>query len=251
LRLNSTAVSVANGPTKKSGVAVGYTRSGALHRIQAKHCVLACYNMMIPHIMPELPGEQKKALARSVKMPIVYVNVAIRHWQAFVKSGVAQICSPGAFYTNTKLDFPVSMGGYQFSRNPGEPILVHMENMPLTPNQGLNNVAQFQLGRQKIMSTTFAEYEKQAVEQLDRMLGPAGFKSSKDIAAITVNRWPHGYAYSENSLFDPQTIGPPAYEIARKRAGNVTIANSDSAWYADSSVAIDQAWRAVSELTQI
>lgn len=250
LRLNSTAVSVVNASNKASGVGIGYMRSGTLHRVQAKHCVLACYNMMIPHIMPELPSEQKQALARSVKMPIVYLNVVARNWQAFVKAGVSQICSPGAFYTNTKLDFPVSIGGYQFSRNPSEPIVVHMENMPLTPNQGLTNIAQFQLGRHKIMSTTFAEYEKQAVEQLDRMLGPAGFQSAKDISAITVNRWPHGYAYSENSLFDPETDGPPAYEIARKRFGNVAIANTDSAWYADSSVAIDQAWRAVGELTR-
>ncbi len=249
LRLNSTAVSVVNAPDSAAGVAIGYVRAGNLHRVKAKHCVLACYNMMIPHLMPELPTEQKLALARSVKMPLVYVNVVARNWQAFAKAGVSQIVSPGAFYSNTKLDFPVSLGGYRFSRDPSEPIVIHMENMPLTPNQGLSNVQQFQLGRQKIMNTPFEEYERQVVDQLDRMLGAAGFQAARDIAAITVNRWPHGYAYGENSLFDPQTPGPAVYEVARRRAGNVSIANSDSAWYADSSVAIDQAWRAVSELT--
>jgi spermidine dehydrogenase len=249
LRLNSTAVSVLNAPEPASGVAIGYVRAGTLRRVQAKHCVLACYNMMIPHLMPELPVAQKLALARSVKIPIVYVNVVARNWRAFAKAGVSQIVSPGAFYTNAKLDFPVSLGGYRFSRDPDQPIVIHMEHMPLTPNQGLSNVAQFQLGRQKIMNTPFEEYERQVVEQLDRMLGASGFQSARDIAAITANRWPHGYAYDENSLFDPQTPGPAVYEVARRRAGNVAIANSDSAWSADSSVAIDQAWRAVSELT--
>ena len=28
------------------------------------------------------------------------------------------------------------------------------------------------------------------------------FSSAHDIAAITVNRWPHGYGYATNSLFD-------------------------------------------------
>ena len=35
------------------------------------------------------------------------------------------------------------------------------------------------------------------------MLGAGGFLSARDIVAITVNRWPHGYAYEYNPLFDP------------------------------------------------
>jgi spermidine dehydrogenase len=248
LRLNSTAVAVANADTEEATVKIGYMRSGALHRVQAKHCVLACYNMMIPHIMPELPDSQKQALALCVKLPLVYVNVAIRNWRAFVKLGVDEIYSPYGYFSIIKLDYPVALGGYYNSHDPNEPILLHMEHMPLTPNQGLSDIEQYRLGRQKLLNTPFAEYEQRAVEQLDRILGAAGFQSARDIAAITVNRWPHGYAYSANSLFDPGMPARPPYEVARKRCGNVTIANSDSAWDADTSVAIDQAWRAVNEL---
>ena len=85
---------------------------------RAKQCVLACYNMIIPHLMPELPEPQKEALAASVKAPLVYVNVAIRNWQSFAKLGVQQIYSPTAFFPVTKLDYPVALGGY---RNPGQP----------------------------------------------------------------------------------------------------------------------------------
>jgi spermidine dehydrogenase len=109
-------------------------------------------------------------------------------------------------------------------------MLLHMEHVPLTPNRGLSNVEQFRLGRQLLLSTPFSEYEARIADQLDRMLGPGGFQSARDIVAITVNRWPHGYAYSADSLFDPQTQGSPPYEMARKRCGSVTIANSDAGW---------------------
>jgi spermidine dehydrogenase len=248
VRLNSTAVAVANAPGRGGPVDVGYMRAGSLHRVQARQCVLAGYNMMIPHIMPELPEAQKQALALSVKMPLVYVNVAIRNWNAFAKLGVADIYSPKAYFSNTKLDYPVSLGGYRHPRNPSEPMLLHMEHIPLTPNQGLSNVEQFRLGRALLLATPFAEYETRIVDQLDRMLGPGGFQSSRDIAAITVNRWPHGYSYSADSLFDPETNGAQPYEIARRRCGNVTIANADAGWNSYTHESIDQAWRAVNEL---
>ncbi len=246
IRLDSTAVAVAN--TKDGAVEIGYFRDGALHRVRAKDCVLACYNMIIPHIMPELPETQKQALAKGVKMPLVYANVAIRDWHAFVKQGVDQIYCPYGFFSNVKLDYPVSLGGYRNPRDPAEPILVHMVHTPLTPNQGLTNVEQFRMGRQTLLDTPFEEFERRISDQLDRMLGPGGFQSSRDIAAITVNRWPHGYAYEFDSLYDTEPTGPPTYEVGRQRRGRVTIANSDAAWNAYTHEAIDQAWRAVNEL---
>jgi spermidine dehydrogenase len=248
LRLNSTAVAVANVQERGGAVDIGYLCAGILNRIQARHCVLAGYNMMIPHIMPELPEPQKQALALSVKMPLVYVNVAIRNWHSFVKLGVHDIYSPCAYFSNVKLDYPVALGGYRNPRDPNEPMLLHMEHIPLTPNKGLSNVQQFRLGRQILLSTPFEEYERRIADQLDRMLGPGGFRSERDISAITVNRWPHGYAYSADSLFDPQSTGPAPYVIARRRHGNVTIANSDAGWNSYTHEAIDQAWRAVNEL---
>ena len=248
LRLNSTAVTVANARAKGGPVDIGYVRSGELHRVQARQCVLACYNMMIPHIMPELPDAQKQALALGVKLPLVYINVAVRNWHAFRNLGVNEIYSPHGYFSNIKLDYPVSLGGYRCPRDPGEPILLHMEHMPLTPNQGLSNAEQFRLGRLVLLNTPFEEFENRITDQLDRMLGPGGFESARDIAAITVNRWPHGYSYDANTLFDPETPGPPPYEIGRKRCGNVTIANCDAGWNSYTHEAIDQAWRAVNEL---
>jgi spermidine dehydrogenase len=80
-------------------------------------------------------------------------------------------------------------------------------------------------------------------------MGAGGFDPTNDIVAITVNRWPHGYGYEYNALFDPEwPPGEAPHEIGRRRFGRVTIANTDSGATAYTDVAIDQAWRAVQEL---
>jgi spermidine dehydrogenase len=85
---------------------------------------------------------------------------------------------------------------------------------------------------------------------LGRMLAGGRFDSSRDIQAITVNRWPHGYAYEYNSLYDPEwPAGQSPCEIGRKSFGRIHIANSDAGAFAYTNEAIDQAWRAVQEVT--
>jgi len=75
------------------------------------------------------------------------------------------------------------------------------------------------------------------------------FDPARDITAITVNRWPHGYAYEYNPLFDPDwQQGKAPHEIGRARFGPIAIANSDAAAAAYTDAAIDQARRAVEEL---
>src|SRR6267154_4299176 len=90
IRLNSTVVHVQHAKSTKSGgaVEVAYVRGGKLASVQAKKCVLACYNGMIPYICPELPEKQKEALSYLVKAPLVYTHVALRNWTAFHKLGV-------------------------------------------------------------------------------------------------------------------------------------------------------------------
>nr|WP_316654956.1 FAD/NAD(P)-binding protein [uncultured Gellertiella sp.] len=242
LRLNSTVINVQNA---EGGVNLAYVRDGKIHRVSAGATVLACYNMIIPYLMPELPADQKAALSANVKAPLVYASVAIRNWKAFAALGVDEIYCPRSYFPLVRLDFPVSMGGYKCPRSPEEPIVVHMVHVPVTP--GLSQNDQFRAGRQALLDTSFLQYELAIIDQLDRMLGTGGFSAARDIGAITVNRWPHGYAGSFNPLYDP----PGADEmqkLARKPKGRVAIANADAGWNAFAHEAIDQAFRAVSEL---
>jgi len=260
LRLNSTAVHVthvasgngaSSGGSSSSGekeVEITYSRGGALQSVRAKNCVLACYNMMIPYICPELPEKQKEAMAYLVKTPLVYTHVALRNWTAFSKLGVHQIVAPGGYHTLTALDFPVSVGQYTFPSDPEQPMVLFMLRTPCRP--GLPMRDQYRAGRVELMGTPFATFERNIRDQLGRMLGGAGFDPAHDIEGITVNRWAHGYAYTPNYLFDPEwTEEEKPWVAGRKPFGKIAIANSDAGANAYTNEAIDQAHRAVSELT--
>ncbi|PIB58608.1 FAD/NAD(P)-binding protein [Pseudomonas sp. 2995-1] len=245
LRLNSTAVSVRN---VDGGVHIGYSRGGQLAQVRGKRCILACYNMMIPYLLKDLPAPQAHALSQNVKYPLVYTKVVIRNWQSFQKLGVHEIYAATQPYSRIKLDYPVSMGGYDHPRDPTQPIGLHMVYVPTSPNSGMNARDQARAGRGKLYGQTFEQLEAQLRDQLQRMLGPGGFKHETDILAITVNRWSHGYASFSNSLFDNADESEALMNLARKPVGHVSIANSDAAWSAYAHAAIDEAFRAVREV---
>ncbi|MBC3302707.1 NAD(P)-binding protein [Pseudomonas sp. SWRI18] len=245
LRLNSTAVSVRN---VGNHVHIGYSRGGQLAQVRGKRCILACYNMMIPYLLKDLPAPQANALSQNVKYPLVYTKVVIRNWQSFQKLGVHEIYAATQPYSRIKLDYPVSMGGYDHPRDPTQPIGLHMVYVPTSPNSGMNARDQARAGRGKLYGQTFEQLEAQLRDQLQRMLGPGGFNHQTDILAITVNRWSHGYASFSNSLFDDADESEAWMNLAKKPVGHVSIANSDAAWSAYAHAAIDEAFRAVGEV---
>ncbi|HSZ63629.1 MAG TPA: FAD/NAD(P)-binding protein [Terriglobales bacterium] len=249
IRLNSTVVHVSHVGSARAAieVAIAYDRGGKLQTVRTKHCILACYNTMIPYICPELPQNQRQALSYLVKMPLVYTHVAISNWTSFHKLGIHQIVSPGSYHSFTALDYPVSLGDYHFPSNPDEPMILFMLRTPC--ERGLPARDQNRAGRAELMSTPFSTFEHNIREQLGLMLGSAGFDPARDIQGITVNRWAHGYAYAPNSLFDPDwKKGEEPWVVGRQRYGRIAIANSDAGAEAETDVAIDEAHRAVREI---
>jgi spermidine dehydrogenase len=250
VRLNSTAVRAKHvgDPASAKEIEVTYVRGGKAHRVRAATCVLACYNMVIPYLCPEMSDRQREALAYCVKIPLVYTNVQISNWKPFLKLAISGIYAPGAHFSNVTLDFPVSMGDYRFPSSPDESCLLHLLRTPCKP--GLPCKDQYRAGRYELFSTTFETFERNVRDQLGRMLSAGGFDPARDIQAITVNRWPHGYAYEYNALFEP--LDRPASErpcvIGRQPFGRIHIANSDADGHAYTNIAIDQGYRAVSEI---
>ncbi|HET8966635.1 MAG TPA: FAD/NAD(P)-binding protein [Candidatus Acidoferrum sp.] len=249
IRLSSIVVSLnhAGQAAQAKEVDVTYVRDGKLASVHGKNVILACWSMMIPYICPELPEIQKEALHYGVKVPLVYTSVAIRDWKAFEKLGVYNIACPGMYHYEMNLDLCVDIGGYESPKTPDEPILVRMERTPCLP--GLPERDQHRAGRGDLLSTPFETFERSIRDQFARVLGDGGFDPARDITAITVNRWPHGYAYEYNYLFDPEwPVGESPSEIGRKRFGRIAIANADAGAAAYTDGAMDQAWRAVEEL---
>jgi len=251
IRLNSTAIRAVHlgDPTTAKEVEVTYVRGGSAHKARGAQCVLACYNMIIPYLCPEMSETQKEALAYAVKIPLVYTNVQVRNWKPFQKLGVNNVYCPGGYFSSFSLDFPVSIGEYKFPSPPEESCLLHLVRTPCQP--GLPCKDQYRSGRADLLATTFETFERNIRDQLTRILGGTDFDPARDIQAITVNRWPHGYAYEYNPLFEP--LDRPDSErpcvIGRKPFGRIKIANSDADGHAYTNIAIDQAHRAVAEIS--
>jgi len=249
IRLNSTVVLVRHDgkPGRAKAVDVTYVRDGKAYRVRGQVVVMACYNAIIPYLCPELPETQKAALHMSVRQPIVYTNVVIRNWTAFQKTGVSTIFCPGGYHHTIQLDFPISIGTYRFPRTPEEPMVLHLEREPLKP--GLPARDQFRAGRADLLSATFETYERKIRDQLGRALADGGFDAARDIEAITVNRWPHGYAAGQNTLYDPDWSDEELpWIVGRRRFGRIAISNSDAAAICLTQAAFDQSRRAVQEI---
>ena len=249
IRLNATAVDVRH-TADQSHVDVTYVRGGRPERVRGRHVVLACYNQVIPHICPEVPAAQAEAIRYATKTPLVYINVAVRNWRPFAELGMNDIYIPQSRLMQFfELDFPVSMGDYRFTQQPDEPTVIHGYFVPTAPDQGLTAREQNRAGKRQLLEMTWDDFESGIVDQLDGALGVAGFDAGRDIAAITVNRWPHGYAYEYNELFDPPEYGSDAgpHVEGRQQIGRMSIANSDAAASAYVDGAVDAAWRAIGE----
>ncbi|MCH2278725.1 MAG: NAD(P)/FAD-dependent oxidoreductase [Vicinamibacterales bacterium] len=246
IRLNSTVVNAEHTADSRA-VDVTYVHSGDAHTVRAKKCIMACYNSAIPYICPELPETQRQGLAYNVKIPLTYTKVMIPNWRWFADLGIRFVFYTNDFFKQVELDYPVSFGNYSFSTSPDDPMVLHMCYVPYFGD--IQGPEQWRAGRRRLLETPFSTFEHHVRDQLDQALGGAGFDAERDITGITVNRWPHGYAYSPDLLWEP-TYGSEEdkpWVQGRKPFGRITIANSDAGASADTNSAIAHAYRAVQE----
>ena len=120
IRLDSTCVHAGQDGGKAQ---IAYVRAGKLHRVEARHAVLACFHMMIPYIAPELPQPQREALAKNVKTPLCYTNVLVRNWRAFDEPqgqfdlGADGVSPPGRRSTSRSASAATSIRAIRRSRS--------------------------------------------------------------------------------------------------------------------------------------
>ena len=240
IRLNSTVVNVKHGgdPGNSSDVFVNYINGNKSHQVKAKGVVMACYNMIIPHIVSGLPEKQAAALKLQVKSPLQYTTVGLKNWRAMKELGIGLAMSPGNMHQAVLMDFPVSMGGYEYTKTPDDPCAIQMISCPYG-KVGTPRLEQFREARFRMLALQFKDYEQEVRSHLSGMLPRGLFDFDRDVASISVNRWAHGY-----------TAGGPgnSTQIGRKPFGRITIANSDSAPGADAKTAMMMGYRAVNEL---
>jgi len=246
IRLNSTAV---RAKQKNDQVIVNYVKDGEPFSAKAKHCILACYNSLIPHLCPELPDAQKEGLKYGSKVPLVWANVVLRDRAPFEKAGAKLYQCPNHYFNVVTQSPSTKLSDYQAPDDLNDPMVVFMMGSPVPKKEpGQTARDQYRLARYALLETPFSTFEQEIRNQFIDMFGPHGFDADQDIEAITVNRWAHGYAYEYLELDDgPFKKGSYPYEIGRQQFGRISIANSDAAGKAYLDAAIDQAWRAVRE----
>ena len=238
LRLNSTVVNVehAGDPKSSDEVLVNYINGNKAYQVKGKGVVMACYNMMIPHIVPDLPEEQDSALRRLSKVPLQYTTVGVTNWRAMKEMGIGMAMCPGNIHQVVGMDYPVSMGGYEFTKSPDDPCVLHMRSAPVGKTVGAPGVEQFREARHRMLALQFKDYEAEIREHLGGMLPKESFNFDKDVKSISINRWAHAYVYGD------------AGAVGRQRFGRIAIANSDAISSSLMQTAVEQAWRAVKEL---
>jgi len=178
--------------------------------------------------------------------------VLIRDWKAFQQLGLNQAFCPGSYHDSVGLGDPISMGEYRCPRTPDEPMVLQLYRVPLAP--GLPAPEQWKRGMYELEFTSFEHFERQVRDQLGRMLSGGGFDPARDIEAITVNRWPHGYIFG----YDPITeqlawtsewpVEERPWLKARQPFGRIAIANCDAANNAMTEGSFGEAHRAVREV---
>ena len=240
VRLNSTAVNVAHGgdPGISSDVLVNYISDNKSYQVNARGVVMACYNVIIPHIVSGLPEKQAEALKVQGKSPLQYTSIGVRNWRGMKELGIGMAMSPGNMHQAVHMDFPVSMGGYEYTKTPDDPCVIQMISCPYG-KVGEPRLEQFREARYRMLSLQFDDYEQEIRRHLSGMLPDELFDFDRDVASISVNRWAHGY-----------TTGGPgdSTRIGRQPFGRITIANCDSAPGSDAKTAMMMAHRAVNEL---
>ena len=246
LRLNSTVVNVAHTADSKA-VHLTYVHANEAHTLRARKCIMACYNSAIPYICPELPEAQKAGLAYNVKVPLTYTKVVVPNWRAFADLGVRFVYYTKDFYKQVELDYPVSIGAYRFAADPDQPMTLHMCHVPYFDD--IQGPEQWRAGRRQLLETPFSTFEFHVRDQLDQALSGAGFDADRDITAITVNRWAHGYSYNPDLLWEPayDSEDEKPWVMGRQAFGRIAIANSDAGASADTNSAITHGHRAVQE----
>ncbi|MEE4454906.1 NAD(P)-binding protein [Novosphingobium resinovorum] len=275
IRLSSIVVSVKHQGSEgrlfdpdNSECTISYMNGGKLKRVTGKNVVMAGMNNVIPYIIPELPEEQKAALHSAVRAVNQATNVLFRNWESFASLKLSNVSFPSTFYGRMGIASQRYLGELVPPRSPSEPMVVAFNtgsnsgvcsNSTMLsellggspPEPGTYGDDQFRMARAGLLETPFEHFERAVRTQAAAALSGSGFDPARDILAITVNRWAHGFTTGRNTLFEQDrtlTVSPTV--AAKQPFGRITIANADAGGVSTAGTAIDEAFRAVRELEQ-
>jgi len=227
IRAASTAVAVrhAGTPTNSSHADVVYARNGMLERVEAQAVVMAGGGWVNKHVVRDLPVEFAQAYAQFHHGPILVANVGLRNWRAMASLGVSALrwFDGLGFFANIRR--PMSYDGYRPPLDPEQPALLTLYIG--FPQAGVPLIEQATQGRMRLFTTSYAQFESELREQLQRLLGSSGFDHRRDVAAIVLNRWGHAYIAPPPGFYFGTNGAPAPPDVIRRGFGRISFGHSE------------------------
>lgn len=244
IRLGATVIRVEHAA---SGVAVTYEKEGKLYRTRGRFVVMASAGWINRHLLADLPGDLRAAYGEFQYAPALSVNVALTNWRFLYK-----LDAPAVRYFNDGFGWscnirrPMTAGAFNPPLHPDKPVVLTFYLGLYAP--GRPAAEQGDLGRKKLLGTTYADYERQIRAQMTTLFQDAGFRASKDIAGIVLNRWGHarvlqppGFYYGREGRSSPR-------ETVQQGYGRIAIAHSELNGHQNATGALQQGKRAAEQV---
>ena len=227
LRLESTAVHIRHegDPASAGTVRVMYVQRGKLHCIRAKAVVMGSGGWVNRNVVGDLSASHAAAYAQFRYGPVLTANVAVRHWRYFDKLGftAARWFSGLGWHVCVRRNVALRKDAPPLT--PNSPIVLTFYIPLLHPE--VDPAVQGMAGRAQLLSTSYADFERQLREQLSDMFGAAGFDARRDIAGIVLNRWGHAYFAPGTGFFFGSEGSAPPPEVIRRPHGRIVFAHSE------------------------
>ena len=242
IRLGATVIQVEHAT---GGAVVTYEKGGKLYRTRAAQVVMASPGWLNRHVLADLPGELRGAYGEFHYAPALSVNVALTNWRFLYRVGAAAVrYFNEGFGWSCNIRRPMIAGTHKPELHPDKPALLTFYTGLATP--GRTVAEQGELGRKKMLGTTYAAYEKQIRAQMETLFHDAGFRASRDLAGIVLNRWGHARVVQPPGFYYGTGGKPAAREIVQKGYGRIAIAHSELNGHQNATGALQQGKRAAS-----
>ena len=249
IRLDSTAVWLKHDgePEKSESVTVVYTRGGKTYRLKARSVVMAGGSWTTKHIVRDLPDDRREAYSQFHRSPCMLANVAVRNWRFLYKMGISGCQWFEGLGTYLQIRKLALCGGDSPTIGPDSPVVLTIKVLYSHPGHTAED--QGHMGRAEMISTPFAEYERQIRQQLTEMFARSGFDASRDIAGIILNRWGHAYASPAPGFYFGKDGKPAPGDVLRAAPfGRIAFANVDLSGMPDHKSSIIEGNRAVEQV---
>jgi spermidine dehydrogenase len=249
LRTDSTVVRVEHvgDPSKADFVSIEYVKNSIAYRVKAKTVVMAGGGWITKHVVRDLDETRKNSYEEFSYSPYMTVNVAVRNWRFLYNLGISSAQWFDGFARSVNVRKSALFGVDTDVVGPDLPTVLTFFVDFAKP--GLPARTQGRLGRAELLSTPFADYERQLREQMSEMFGASGFDAKRDIAGIVLNRFGHAFINPQPGFFFGLDGKPAAREALRNGPfGRIAFSHSDLAGAMDHRNAFMESHRAVSQL---